>query len=63
METQNKTLFLISPDGIKESISLKAGLRSGLIKMMLEINPDSNEILLDIKSNILKKIKEYLEHY
>ena len=23
----------------------------------------SNEILLDIKSNILKKIKEYLEHY
>ena len=63
METQNKTLFLISPDGIKESISLKAGLRSGLIKMMLEINPDSNEIPLDIKSDILKKIKEYLEHY
>ena len=63
METQNKTLFLISPDGIKESISLKAGLRSELIKMMLEINPDSNEIPLDIKSDILKKIKEYLEHY
>ena len=63
METQNKTIFLISSDGIKESISLKAGLRSGSIKMMLEINPDSNEILLDIKSNILKKIKEYLEHY
>ena len=63
METQNKTIFLISSDGIKESMSLKAGLRSGLIKMMLEINPDSNEILLDIKSNILKKIKEYLEHY
>ena len=63
METQYKTLFLISPDGIKESISLKAGLRSELIKMMIEINPDSNEIPLDIKNDILKKIKEYLEHY
>ena len=63
METQNKTLFLISSEGIKEPISLKAGLRSQLIKTMIEINPDSNEIPLDIESNILKKIKEYLEHY
>ena len=63
METQNKTLFLISSEGIKEPISLKAALRSQLIKTMIEINPDSNEIPLDIESNILKKIKEYLEHY
>ncbi len=63
MEKQNKTLFLISSEGIKEPISLKAALRSQLIKTMLEINPDSNEIQLDIKSDILKKIKEYLEHY
>ena len=63
MEIQNKTLYLLSSDGIKEQISLKASLRSGLIKTMIEINPDSNEIALDIKSELLKKIKEYLEHY
>ena len=63
MERQNKTLYLLSSDGAKEQISLKASLRSELIKTMIEINPDSNEIPLDIKSDILKKIKEYLEHY
>ena len=45
-------------------ISLKAGSRSVVIQTLLEINPDSNEIpLIKIKSNIVKKVKEYLEHY
>ena len=29
----------------------------------MEINPDSTEIPLNLKSSILKKVKEYLEYY
>ena len=60
---QSKTLLLISTDGIKESISHKAAIRSNYIKMVLDINPDSIEIPLKINGSMLKKIKEYLEHY
>ena len=60
---QSKTLLLISTDGIKESISQKAAIRSNYIKMVLDINPDSIEIPLKINGSMLKKIKEYLEHY
>ena len=60
---QSKTLLLISTDGIKESISQKAAIRSNYIKMVLDVNPDSIEIPLKIKGSMLKKIKEYLEHY
>ncbi len=62
-EEENKTLVLISSDGIKESISQKAAIRSNYIKMVLDVNPDSIEIPLKIKGSMLKKIKEYLEHY
>ena len=63
MESEKKKLILIDSDGLKEEISVKAACRSGLIKSLLEINPDSNEIPLKIKTPILKKVKEYLEHY
>ena len=64
MEEDNRKLILVSSDGVKEEISLKAGSRSVVIQTLLEINPDSNEIpLIKIKSNIVKKVKEYLEHY
>ena len=62
-EEENKTLVLISSDGIKESISKKAAIRSNYIKMVLDVNPDSIEIPLKIKGSMLKRIKEYLEHY
>ena len=63
MEKEDRNIFLLSSDGGKEEISLKAALRSGLIKNIIEINPDSTEIPLELESIILKKVKEYLEHY
>ena len=63
MEEKDRIIFLIPSEGEKEEISLKAALRSGLIKSIIEINPDSTEIPLKLKSEILKKVKEYLEHY
>ena len=62
-EEHSETLVLLSNDGIKENISRKAAIRSKLIKMLLKINSDSTEIPLNVKGFILKKIKEYLEHY
>ena len=62
-EEHSEALALLSSDGIKENISRKAAIRSNLIKNLLEINPDSTEIPLKVKGSILKKIKEYLEHY
>ena len=63
MEEKDRIIFLIPSDGEKEEISLKAALRSRLIESIIEINPDSTEIPLKLKSEILKKVKEYLEHY
>ena len=63
MEDKKKMLILVSQEGEKVEISEKAAIRSKLIKNMLEINPDSIEIPLNVKINILKKIKDYLEHY
>ena len=63
MEEKDRIIFLIPSEGEKEEISLKAALRSGLIKSIIEINPDSTEIPLKLDSSILKKVKEYLEHY
>ena len=63
MEDKKKILILISQEGEKEEISEKAANRSKLIQIMREINPDCIEIPLSLKINILKKIKEFLEHY
>ena len=63
METKTK-IILVSSDGEKFEISHKAAQRSILLKNLIEEFPEEAEVPLDeIKSNILKKIKEYLEHY
>ena len=63
MEVDKKIIF-ISSDGEKIEISSKAAQRSVLVKGILEDYPDGPEVPLNnVKSNILKKIKEYLDHY
>ena len=53
MENKNgETLVLLSSDGIKENITRKAAIRANLIKMALEINPNSTEIPLKVKGSI-----------
>ena len=60
----DKKITLVSSDGEKVEISLKAVQRSVLVKGIIEDYPDDAEVPLNnVKSNILKKIKEYLEHY
>ena len=60
----DKKIILISSDGEKIEISSKAAQRSVLVKGILEDYPDDAEVPLNnVKSNILKKIKEYLDHY
>ena len=54
MEDIKKKLILVSKEGEKVEISEKAANRSKLIKNMKEINPDSIEIPLNVKINILK---------
>ena len=59
-----KMITLVSSDGEKMQISAKAAQRSQLVKGIIEDYPDDAEVPLNnVKSNILKKIKEYLEHY
>ena len=59
-----KNITLISSDGEKVVISSKAVQRSVLVKGIIEDYPDDAEVPLNnVKSNILKKIKEYLDHY
>ena len=63
MEVDKKIIF-VSSDGEKIEISSKAAQRSVLVKGILEDYPDDAEVPLNnVKSNILKKIKEYLDHY
>ena len=63
MDAKRK-IVLISSDGEKIEISVNAAKRSFLIKGILDDYPDDEEIPLNnIKSNILNKIKEYLEYY
>ena len=63
METDKK-ITLVSSDGEKVEISAKAVQKSTLVKGIIEDYPDDAEVPLNnVKSNILKKIKEYLEHY
>ena len=60
----DKQITLVSSDGEKVEISSKAVQKSVLVKGILEDYPDDAEVPLNnVKSNILKKIKEYLEHY
>ena len=60
----DKKITLVSSDGEKVEISSKAVQKSVLVKGIIEDYPDDAEVLLNnVKSNILKKIKEYLEHY
>ena len=60
----DKKITLVSSDGEKVEISSKAVKRSELVKGIIEDFPDDVEVpLKNIKSPILKKIKEYLEHY
>ena len=63
MEDNKIILILISQEGEKVELSEKAAIRSKLIKNMREINPDSIEFPLTLNINILKKVKDYLEHY
>ena len=59
-----KKITLVSSDGEKIEISSKAVQKSVLVKGIIEDYPDDAEVPLNnVKSNILKKIKEYLEHY
>ncbi len=61
---QVKKVTLVSSDGEKVEISPKAIERSALVKGIIEDYPDDAEVPLNnIKGKILKKIKEYLEHY
>ena len=58
---EGKTITLVSSDGEKMQISAKAAQRSQLVKGIIEDYPDDAEVPLNnVKSNILKKIKEYL---
>ncbi len=60
----DKKIILVSSDGEKIEISSKAAQRSVLVKGILEDYPDDAEVPLNnVKSNILKKIKDYLDHY
>ena len=60
----DKLITLVSSDGEKMQISAKAAQRSQLVKGIIEDYPDDAEVPLNnVKSSILKKIKEYLEHY
>ena len=60
----DKIITLVSSDGEKMQVSAKAAQRSQLVKGIIEDYPDDAEVPLNnVKSNILKKIKEYLEHY
>ena len=60
----DKKITLVSSDGEKIEISSKAVQKSVLVKGIIEDYPDDAEVPLNnVKSNILKKIKEYLEHY
>ena len=57
-------LTLVSSEGEKMQISIKAAQRSQMIKRIIDDFPNETEIPLNnVKSNILKKIKEYLDHY
>ena len=57
-------ITLVSSDGEKMQISAKAAQRSQLVKGIIEDYPDDAEVPLNnVKRGILKKIKEYLEHY
>ena len=57
-------LTLVSSEGEKMQISVKAAQRSQMIKRIIDDFPNETEIPLNnVKSNILKKIKEYLDHY
>ena len=60
----DKKITLVSSDGEKVEISSKAVQLSTLVKGIIEDYPDDAEVPLNnVKSNILKKIKEYLDHY
>jgi len=60
----DKMLTLVSSEGEKMQISVKAAQRSQMIKRIIDDFPNETEIPLNnVKSNILKKIKEYLDHY
>ena len=60
----DKMITLVSSDGEKLQVTSKAAQRSQLVKGIIEDYPDDAEVPLNnVKSNILKKIKEYLDHY
>ena len=60
----DKIITLVSSDGEKMQVTAKAAQRSQLVKGIIEDYPDDAEVPLNnVKSNILKKIKEYLDHY
>ena len=57
-------ITLVSSDGVKMQITAKAAKKSQFLKEIVEDNSDDIELPFNnIKSNVLKKIKEYLEHY
>ena len=63
MEATN-VIKLTSQEGETVQISHKAVLRSNLVKGILEDYPDDGEVPVNnVKTAILNKIKEYLEHY
>ena len=63
-EEEKKKITLVSSDGEKIEISRKAAKRSVVVKETIQDYPDHAEVPLKIvKSNTLKKIIEYLNHY
>ncbi|MCQ2820422.1 MAG: hypothetical protein MJ252_24420 [archaeon] len=61
---EDKQITLVSSDGEKMKIAAKAAQRSQLVKGIIEDYPDDAEVpLTNVKSAVLKKVKDYLEHY
>ncbi len=60
----SKPLILTSSDGIKVTIDEKSASRSVVIKGLLQDFQDERDIpMTDVRSDVLKKIVEYLIHY
>ena len=60
----SKMITLVSADGEKYTITEKAGRRSLLIKGIIDDYPDDPEVPLNnVKSQILKIIITWLDHY
>ena len=63
MDEADKPIVLISSDNQKIEITKKVAQGSNYIKNDIEAFPDHSEYPLAIKGDLLRKVKEYLEHH